>query len=160
MPALSAVHKESLPTYAEWRNSAEAIQHLATSIADIQPDGVLAHHPLRLLGANVARSERPTQLITSNLQSAKTLLENLTAAMNSAGVPAQQWQTLDDAMALLDYAAGVEYLAKRKLMALLDDQSQTYRTFAKALKQQATARAALAKAAGGREELDRKAPAR
>lgn len=146
MPPLSPAEKELLPDYALWAGNAETIGHLVVAIQEVQPDGVFASHPLRLLSSRIADSERPIQFVTSSLRTARQLLTSLTAAMTSSGIPENQWQTLAGTLGVLRYAVGVECLARRKWFALLDEQSTLSRDYGAASTRHADALQAHVKA--------------
>ena len=158
-PELAPMQKDSLPDYSQWHASQETVEHLVAAIKDIQADGVLANHPLAMLSPKVARHERPRQLIDSSLRTAQQLLQSLTAALRSSGISEDHWRTLSETFVLLEYAASLEYLARNKLMGLLDEQSQSAKTFAAGCKQQASARAALAQAQQATKHWTNKLPA-
>jgi predicted DNA-binding WGR domain protein len=159
MPPLSAAEREALPTYAEWASSLETVDALVPAIADLQPDGVLAHHPLRLLGPAVVQYERPTQLVASSLVAAQGQLAALTTALARSGVPGVHARTLDDALALVEWATGVEWLSRRDLLGLLDERSETSRLFEKARQSLVAAQQALAAAQEGTRHWTQKLPA-
>ena len=156
-PELSPAERESLPDYAEWLANTETVARLVAAVRDIQADGVLAHHPLRLLDAEVARDERPRQRVEANLRTAQAALGALTAALTTAtGDPPR---TLADVQALIDYADAVDFLAKRKRMSLLDDEAPATRSFASGLKQYAAARSAANQAGEATRNWTHKLPA-
>lgn len=159
MPQFSPVQKEILPDYVEWLNHTEPIEHLASALADLGRDGVLAQHPLRLLSPKVTTQERPTQWITSSLGTAQELLTSLLTGLNASGVPATYWQSLTDVLVLTQYAQQVEPLARRRLIGLLDDRSPLTKRFAQAAKELAILRTSLDQALEGTKHWRTKLPA-
>lgn len=145
-PALPVREREALPTYAEWRAHAQAVDALDAAIRELQPDGIFAHHPLRLLGPAALEAERPAQLVSDRVEVALRQLEALRAALAATGVAARQWETFGGARALTGWAASMEWLARRELCALLEERSDLARALAAGRKAIAAAREALARA--------------
>jgi predicted DNA-binding WGR domain protein len=159
MPALSAAVKEGLPDYAQWVSHREQVESLAMAVADVQPDGVLSHHPLRLLKPALVQQERPAQLVGASLRRAQEQLPALERALRASGVPEGHWRTLREAGLLFDYAASVHGLARRGLLGLLDERSERSLAFAKAAKELGAARQRLTKAAEATTHWSEKLPA-
>ncbi|WP_242342062.1 AAA domain-containing protein [Anaeromyxobacter terrae] len=157
-PALSAPEKEALPSYADWASHLETVEALVAGVGELQPDGVLAHHPMRLLGPAVVGHERPAQLVASSVAAALGQLEELRAALSATAVAERHWRTLEDALALGAWAAGVEWLARRDLMVLLDERSEASRRLAKARQGLGAAREELARAREGTRHWVEKLP--
>jgi predicted DNA-binding WGR domain protein len=145
VPALSAADADALPPYAEWVGSLETVEALAHAIAELQPDRVLAHHPLRFLAPAVLREERPAQRLAASIAAALGRLEDLTEALSAAGVAERNRRTLHDVVALGAWATGLEWLARRGLVSLLDERSDPSRRLARAGKALAAAREELAR---------------
>jgi len=128
-PGLAPLEQEGLPTYQEWVAHRPALEALAEALADLQPDGVLAHHPLRLLGPAVVAHERPGQVVAAGLLAARRDLAALRTALAASGLPARSWGTLSDALALGAWAGDLEWLVGRRLAPLLDERGEAARRF-------------------------------
>ena len=155
-PPLSAAQREALPGYAEWTSCAETLSRLAPDIAHIRPDGVLARHPLHLLAPAVIRLERPGEHAAIRLDDAREALVALIGALEESGGLAPGELTLDDALALVDWAAHVEWLSERDLLGLLDERSQARQRFELSRREVAAAQRALATARQGTGHWTRK----
>jgi predicted DNA-binding WGR domain protein/very-short-patch-repair endonuclease len=158
-PALPPREREELPSYAEWDAHRTAIEALDGAIRDLQPDGVLAHHPLRLLAPAVLEAERPTQLVSDRVEVAIGQLAAVTAALGRSGVPDRHWRTLREAAALAGWGGALEWLARRDLLGLLEERSEASRALAAARRSLAAAREALETARGGTQRWIQKLPA-
>lgn len=157
-PALPAVEREALPDLAEWTSSAEVLDALVASVRELQPDLVLAHHPLRLLGPAVVAHERPVQLLTTSIAAALGQLDELRRALAATGLAPRHWRTLPDALGLAAWASGLEWLARRDLTDLLDDRSEASRGLARARLAVGAAREALARAGEATQHWSAKLP--
>jgi len=146
-PALSALEQEELPTYQAWVAHRGPLEALAEALADLQPDGVLAHHPLRLLGPAVLAHERPGQLVATGITAALGRLVALRRALAAPDVPERAGATLGDALALGGWAGEAAWLTGRGLGALLDEASASAARFAAAQRALSAARAGLDRAA-------------
>jgi hypothetical protein len=145
-PPLSAAQREALPGYAEWTSCAETLSRLAPAIAHLRPDGVFARHPLHLLAPAVIRLERTREHADALLADAREALVALISALEESGGLARGELTLDDALALVDWAAHVEWLSQRDLLGLLDERSQARQRFELSRREVAAAQRALATA--------------
>lgn len=145
-PGLSPAELESLPDYAEWLAHRQTIEQVTAAVADIQPDGILAHHPLRLLSPRVVDHERPTQRVEAAVRQSLRLLDELAAKLASGALRTTGPRSLKDVETLVQYAAAVEPLAAAGLVALLDPGSPLSQRMAEGLKQLEVSQAALAHA--------------
>ena len=145
-PPLSALEKEALPTFATWHRCRSQIERFVGTFAEVQPDGILARHPFRLLSPRVAKLDRPLESITTTLDRALRLLNELEQLLGSSGIPREYWDTLDAATALVDYLRQVAPLADRDLLELLDAQTERARRFTGDVKQLRAKQQALAEA--------------
>jgi hypothetical protein len=62
-PDMSARERESLPTFQAWHSSSSSIDRLCDSLESVQPDGILANHPLHRLHSRLGQIERPLEAI-------------------------------------------------------------------------------------------------
>lgn len=142
LPALSPVEKERLPDYATWWHNRERLEAFLDYATKIQSEGVLGKHPLCLLAPELARAERPMERLTAAVHSAEEHLARIGATLARSGVTADQWQTVDRALQLADYARQVLPVSSAGLLDLLDAVSPRSTEFSSAvqrLKQQAEA---------------------
>jgi hypothetical protein len=134
-PVMNAVEKERIPTYQIWLEHRQRLEKLTEILADIQPDGVFANHPLRLLHARITREDRPLELVSKGLDDSLVLLDRLEQAFRATEVPIEHWETMERADRIARYAIQLEFLTSRKLMGLLDSKSDLSSRFAQAVRQ-------------------------
>ncbi len=158
LPALGAPARDGLPNYADWVAHAEAVAGLTAAVADLQPDAIFAHHPLRLLGPAVVGHARPAQLVGAGVTAASEALGALRAALAASGVDPALARTLDAALALGEWADGVAWLARRDLAALLEERSEPSRRLARARQALAAAREALTRSTAATTHWTEKLP--
>ncbi len=125
LPALSAIQRERLPNYAAWCENYDRLERFHGTVREIQPDGILAHHPLRLLSPSLAALDHPLELVGGTIEAALKHLANAEETMGRCGIPRTEWQTLARARALIDYAADVAPLAEIGRMPLLDPKTES-----------------------------------
>lgn len=133
LPSLATVEQERVPQYAAWKSRREVLARFREALASVAPDGVLARHPLRLVRAAVKDHPRPVEFVGSCAEAASRTLETVSAAIGKSRVPADRWDTLAGARALVDYAVGAEFLARSDRLSLLDRDSSVAREFRSAL---------------------------
>lgn len=141
-PELSALEQERVPFYAAWQEARPRLKRLAETLAEIQPDGVLARHPLRHLSVGLAHAERPLERVSEGLRQATAGLEEVQRALAATGLPGEWTSTLEKAQQLVAYAVSVEPLARGGQTALLDAASPASKHLAKLMKQYRSAEAA------------------
>jgi hypothetical protein len=131
LPELTPLDRERLPDYATWWSHRERIATLAAIVGEVCRDGILALHPLRLLSPRLAQVDRPLELITSVLKSAERHMDDIEATLGRCGVPRDQWQTLDAARLLVEYAKRALPVAAAGRIDLGDVSSPRTKEFAK-----------------------------
>lgn len=119
-PALTAEQEEILPDYQEWLEHGDAVIRLSTVLSDLGARPVFAEHALRGLSEKVITHDAPLQGLAGRLESLEGRLDDLDDALAQSGLPAEHWDTLAEVGELLDFAAGVQPLAARGLLGLLD----------------------------------------
>ena len=129
-PELAPEIEEQLPDYAMWLEHGELVERFHVALQDIGLEPCLARHTLRWLRPSIFDSDRPLESIRTCLDKAETLLENVEAALELSGLPAELWDTLEEIQALLQFAARVRPLAERNQLALLDSTSPEGQRFA------------------------------
>ena len=87
-PELSPLEWERIPFYSDWHRHRAQLTELAETIGDVQPDGILAHHPLHLLSGKVADAERPLELVSRCLTQSRSQLDQLRTKLGRLDFPA------------------------------------------------------------------------
>jgi predicted DNA-binding WGR domain protein len=136
-PALDALQKERLPGHAVWESARERIERMLEALVDIQPDGVLAHHPFGLLATSLGREERPLEHITRSIEQAAPLVETIAEAVRAADLPPECSQSVGDLMAAFRFVAAASRLVQSGLLALLDEHADDARELARARRRRA-----------------------
>jgi hypothetical protein len=133
--SLSPSQQERVPFYAAWLSAREPLKRLSDTMAELRPDGILAHHPLRHLSVGLAHVERPIEHVSKGVQEATAALAEVEAALARVRLPAELANTLEKARQLVDYAESVEPLARVGQTSLLDPGGQSSKRLAKLVKQ-------------------------
>lgn len=134
-PALDARTAERLPDYASWLQHGPAVRRLAATLVELGHPPVFAQHPFRWLTDALIRAERPLETLDRCIETAETLLDELEGTLANSGLPAAQWDTLEELNALVGFARRAAGLAARGQLALLDPQSALAREFEDAARQ-------------------------
>ncbi|MCE9545000.1 MAG: WGR domain-containing protein [Planctomycetia bacterium] len=134
-PELSPLEKERLPAYAAWHRHREPLERFAALLGEVQPDRVLARHPLRLLAPRLATADRPLELITAAVDEASRHLERSEQLLGQCGIPREQWETHERAKLLVDYARQVLALTRAGQIGLTDPKSDRAQQFAADVKE-------------------------
>ncbi len=119
---LTDLEKERLPHFALWNQHRESIERFDGALREVQPDGVLSQHPLRCLRTKLAADERPLERITTNLDRATQLLEQL-RQLTDGELTDSIWQPIQRAIETVALARKLEFLAENRLCKLLDASS-------------------------------------
>ncbi len=129
-PNLSPVEKERLPHHAVWQGHRDQIQRFVATLEDLQPDGVFARHPLRLLSPRVTALDRPLDTVTTSLQETLRLLDALDQSLARSGAPREYWDTIDNTASLVECCRDLAPLAELEHLSLLDGASECSKQFA------------------------------
>jgi len=143
LPELSPLAQERLPEYRVWREYREAVDSARAALEDVQPDGVLARHPLCRISTRLVDVPRPLELVTTELAGARECLERIEAERSGAGLPPDSWSAPEKLRHLARYAARVDSLASAGQALLLDAGSEPAREFQARLAQVEEARREL-----------------
>lgn len=122
-PQLSPVEQERLPDYAAWECHREALERLELVVRDVQPDGILANHPLRWLGTGLVEQERPIELVTQKLTQGEAALANLIRVIRASHLDTSHCKTLQAVQRVVDYASQVAPLTRLNQLGLVDEES-------------------------------------
>ena len=143
LPELSPLEKERLPNYAEWVRNAERIGPFEACVKDIQPDGILANHPLSVLSPEIAREERPLERITAAAEAAQRHFERIDATLGESRIPSDRWGTFAKARTLVEYAKHVAPITQAGQLSLLDPDNPRSAEFAREMGRYKTAQDAV-----------------
>ena len=119
-PALSGLIRERLPNYAEFKTCQPQLAKLRELMIDLQPEGVLARHPFRLLSPRLAKSEQPLAELQNGLREAQTALDHLVGSLEKTGRPREEWNTPQSAAHLFKYATRIYSLVQAQQLDLLN----------------------------------------
>jgi len=134
-PDLTPEVTEQLPTYHHWWRHREQLAALDVSLRDLEPSGILAHHPLRRLRPELASQERPMETVRSRIHQVEEHLQSVTKSLSQCGIPPDQWNSLRRAGELVEYMRLVSPLARHGNLALADPAAERARQFEKSLTQ-------------------------
>ena len=157
-PELSPVERERLPDYAPWWHHRERISQFASTVREIQRDGILAHHPLHLVSPRVATEDRPLELLTSSTQAAESHRAALDTVLSRSAVPRDQWEQIARAGKLIEYGKRVQPVSRLGQMTLLDPKSDHAARFAKSVKGYRKQQKAVAEAENANRAWKQKIP--
>lgn len=122
-PQLPAREREFLPVFQLWYANAPTIARLCEHFQAVQPDGVLANHPLRRLHSWLGQIDRPLEAIHAALPKVESFARNLLDELQALDLPGDCWDTLDKLEPLVGYARSLLFLAEHDLLSLLDARS-------------------------------------
>jgi len=143
LPDVSPEHAERLPPYADWENSRAALANLQPILEELEPSGILARHPLRLLSPRLSDVERPMETVGRATQAALGLLDRAIGLFLQSGISREQWDRFDRMEMLVDYGNRVAPFATNENLALLAATSFRSRDLDRAMKQIRNAEQAL-----------------
>ncbi len=146
LPDLPPLECERLPDYALWCEHRNGIEAFDRCVRDLCDDGVLAHHPLRLLSPRLLHIERPMERVIAAVEAAERELPRVEQQLGRCGIPRPHWETLSRARALIDYARQLLPLVQGGHLLLLDRQDPRADKLAQALRKLQAASDALAEA--------------
>ena len=118
-PELPPRERELLPTFHFWNANVASIERLCDLLQAVQPDGVLANHPLRRLHSRFGQIDRPLEAIHDALPKVESLTGKLLGELQALDLPADCWDTLDKLRHLVGYAESLSFLAEHDLLGLL-----------------------------------------
>lgn len=144
-PEVSPEEAERLPPYGDWFEHRETLAGLEPIVRDLEPTGVWARHPLRLLSPRVADSERPMEFVGQSAKQALALLDRVLAG--PALLPVANGESKEQATdksarpttiavltTLLDYARRFEAWARQENLSLFDPRRKRAKLFASELR--------------------------
>ena len=129
-PTLTPIEQERLPPYRTWVEHRSRLSAVDDIIRDIQTDGIFSRHPLRRLHPDVRHAERPLELLTTHLDTARQALQRLIGMLRDQSIDEALWPNLDGAAALMGYVGRIHELAQRNLCNILNDLGEAGRRYA------------------------------
>jgi predicted DNA-binding WGR domain protein len=130
---LPAATQELLPEYPTWLEHGQVAERLRGALTELRQNLCFAKHPLRWLGREVLRADRPAEVLSACLDEAEDLLDGIENALELSGLPAELWDTFEEIEAILEYALRLQPLAERDLLKVLSDAEAARRFDALAL---------------------------
>jgi hypothetical protein len=121
---LSPRDRERLPAFQTWHECAAAIDRLGELLKVVQPDGVLAGHPLRRLHSRLGQIDRPLEAVQNALPKIETLSDRLRSDLEALSLPADCWSSLSRLRQLIAHAESLAFLAEHDLLGLLAAKSE------------------------------------
>ncbi len=103
-PPLDPLEVERLPPYRSWIEHDGALRRFQSLVAEIEPTGVFALHPLRRLSPALAEEARPVERVSRAVAEASSLLAELTERLESSGLPKPVWNGIAHVLALGAYS--------------------------------------------------------
>lgn len=142
VPTLVPRQWERVPNFNDFVNHRPQLEEFASRLKYVQPDGILANHPLCLLSSDVADAERPSQLVEECLEwclkhavaGADSRLDQLLANVERLQLPSEVTSSIDQLQDSIAYAQRAEFLAEYDLLPLLDPGSKLAKDYAKRVK--------------------------
>ncbi|WP_404310775.1 AAA domain-containing protein [Neorhodopirellula lusitana] len=127
-PTITALERERLPPYVDWRNNELAIASVAARLQPLQPDGILARHPLSILRCDLVSDSEPLARVTGELATARRSLGQLEEKFESLGLAPSVWQSFECAQSAIAYAEAAAPLARANLLAAVEKNSKASRS--------------------------------
>jgi hypothetical protein len=159
LPHLRALDKEILPHFATWNSCQGQIDRFVSALRELQTDGILANHPLKLLSSRVAAFDRPLERIAAVLARVLALLDEVERLLGATGVPREHWDSVGQAAELVSCLEQVAPLATLDLLNVLDSQSEAAKRFNAEVKELQKKQDRLAEACEAAKGWKRRLPA-
>ncbi len=122
-PDLTALELERYPHYSVWESSRGRIEDLTDALKPIQPDLVLANHPLHLLNPRLCDVTQPMNRVSEGLESANKTLNDINESFEANDIEPERWGSLSDLIAVAEHAVSLRGLSSLGLLGLLDEDS-------------------------------------
>ncbi|APZ92304.1 AAA domain-containing protein [Fuerstiella marisgermanici] len=114
---------ERVPTYAAFEAHRQQLADFETRLQRIEPSGMLANHPLRLISAAVVDAERPIELVTECLVEALHQLQHICDEVARLELPSETTSSFNQFSESIQFAEDTAFLTERDLLQLLDTKS-------------------------------------
>jgi len=122
--------RELLPTFQFWHANVASIDRLRDLLQAVQPDGILANHPLRRLHSRFGQIDRPLETIHEALPKIESLANKVLGKLQALDVPTDCWDTLARLRQLVEYAESLSFLAENDLLAVVVAKSDSAKRLA------------------------------
>lgn len=113
---------EDLPDYPEWQGGGDSVIRLANALHDLGVSPIFSRHPLRWL--------RDLEISVMHLEEIEQKLSELDDTLQQTGLALEHWDTMSEVAQLLEASRTLLPLARKNLLALLDQQSAVSENFA------------------------------
>ena len=114
--------EEAVPAYRDWEDFGSRVKRLVSTLIDLGVDPVFARHPLRYLQRECFRAESPVTELRRRLEDTDAVLERVSEGVDSLPLDVTT-ASLADLKALCARAGQAHFLAKHRLLSLLDSES-------------------------------------
>ena len=111
--------EDLLPEYPTWLEHGQVVDRLRSALTDLGEDLCFARHPLRWLGNGVLQADRPIEALSTLLDRAEDLVDEIESALELSGLPGELWDTFEEIRAVLEFAMRARPLAERNLLGAL-----------------------------------------
>lgn len=119
------------PDYALWWRHRDEIASFSEVLLEIQPDGILAHHPLRRLTAHLATVDQPRGMVEGAVAEARRALEHAGRFVEQTRLAGLAENSLERLQAIFEHLDRVAPLVAAKQMELLDSGQRAWRAFSR-----------------------------
>ncbi len=119
-PSLSALELERVPHYRDWLDHALALKRTDALLQNLSSGAVFGTHPLRRITPRLASSQRPRETVQGVVDRAGKLLADLIAVLSTIHLQHDQWDTLENVLALARFAQCIEPFMQQGTYGVLD----------------------------------------
>lgn len=165
VPSLLPQQTERLPDYADFITHETSLHQFSARLSFVQPDGILAHHPLCLLSPDLLTAERPIAVLMACLdqcladvsrqtpmgltnadQPSAGRIDRLHACLENLQLPMEVTTSITVLQQAMQYAMQASPLTQRDLLSLLDSKSKLSKTWTRRLSKYRKSQRAVEKA--------------
>ena len=154
VPQLTPREWERVPPFGDFTTNRRLLAEFEKRLKYVQPDGVLARHPLCLLSGEIADADRPAELVAECLTRCLGLPDAesrgsvviLESEVDALKLPSETSSSLKQLQQSVEFAGEAEFLCEGQLLDLLDPASPTSKTYAQSLKKLERSSRAIRKA--------------
>lgn len=134
VPTLAPDEWKHVPHYSEFAAASRSLEDFQSRLQKFQPDGIMAHHAIRLLRVETTELERPVELIEKLLTGLQKVISDTEPVVEHLRLPSEVTANLLVLTQAADWATDAEFLAERDLLQLLDAESTLARNFQRQLR--------------------------
>ncbi len=132
--SISPIDRERLPPHTDWVDYEPHISAIRERLSTLQPDGVLARHPLSILSSRLVDDDQPLTHLTRELGNAQGILGPMIDRFKLLNVAESTWNTFERAERLVEYAKVAVPLANAELLDAVDKGSKSWRSLSQKLR--------------------------